>query len=162
MRTVSGILHSSIGQGWRVSATEGFLDCPMSKIRRGGPSAFFFPVDPTMLSSGTRPPVDEKGEEIGRTNGSVAVEVAGAERMANVPPAQSSSTRERDHPDEIGTTPLPSLDALMPRHFCLDSGLDRCIFDASVREGRRGNDAWCGLKLVAVLAAKEHRKGADR
>ena len=43
----------------------------------------------------------------------------------------------------------------MPRHFGLDYGFDGCIFDAGVREGRRGNDACCGLKLVAVLAGKE-------
>ncbi len=54
------------------------------------------------------------------------------------------------------------LDALMPRHFCLDYGFDGCIFDTGVREGRRGNDAYCGLKLVAVLAGTEHEKGAER
>ena len=50
----------------------------------------------------------------------------------------------------------------MPRHFGLDYGFDGCIFDVGVREGRRGNDACCGLKLVVVLAGKEHEKGAER
>ena len=53
---------------------------------------------------------------------------------------------------------LPS----MFRQFCLDYGFDRGIFRAGVREGHRGNDACCGLKLVAVLAGKEHEKGAER
>ena len=43
---------------------------------------------------------------------------------------------EHERPRPQLAAPLPSLDALMPRHFCLDYGFDGCIFGAGMREDR--------------------------